>query len=434
LEGDQPSVLMASAKWWPLSARLAIALVHRGCRVSALCPAGHPLTHVKGLDQVRRYRGIDSLNSLRQTLLDLRSEIVVPCDDGVVAQLHALHAQEPRLRAVIERSLGAGESFSIVSSRYNLLTTAMELGIAVPKTVKVRGAEDLVDWHKHETSGVLKIDGESGGNGVRVCASLDESLAAWQELSSPSSSATAWKRLAIDRDPLAWWERTHQTTREITMQRFVKGRPANSMLACRSGELLSLVSVAVIAADGPTGAAIIVQRITSEPLKEIAQRLIKPLQLSGFYGLDFMIEEKTGTPYLIEMNPRCTQLGHLEFPNQCSLAGSLVAALRGEPSPLAENPVPVEKIAFFPQALATPGAHALHTDVSYLDVPRDQPDLERELRMAPWPQRRWLAHLYHALRPLQRSTPVEFGNLGSPIEAEDIFPNVGDKPIPATEL
>ena len=84
-----------------------------------------------------------------------------------------------------------------------------------------------------------------------------------------------------------------------------------------------MVSVAVIAADGPTGAAIIVQRIMSEQLKEIAQRLIKPLQLSGFYGLDFMIEEKTGTPYLIEMNPRCTQLGHLEFPDQCSLAGSL---------------------------------------------------------------------------------------------------------------
>ena len=175
-------------------------------------------------------------------------------------------------------------------------------------------------------------------------------------------------------------------------------------------------------------------RVTSEPLKEIAQRLIKPLQLSGFYGLDFMMEEKTGTPYLIELNPRCTQLGHLEFPDQCSLAGSLVAALRGEPSPLAENPVPVGKIAFFPQALATPGAHARHVDVSYLDVPKDQPDLVRELRMAPWPQRRWLAHLYHALRPPQRSTAVEFGNLGPPIEAEDIFSKVGDKPIPATEL
>ena len=425
---------MACAKWWPLSARLAIALVHQGCRVSALCPAGHPLTHVKGLDQVRRYRGIDSLESLRHTLLDLRSEIVVPCDDGVVAQLHALHAQEPRLRAVIERSLGASEGFSIVSSRYNLLTTAMELGIAVPKTLKVQGAEDLVEWYKHETSGVLKVDGESGGNGVRVCASLNESLVAWQELGSPSSSVTAWKRLAIDRDPLARWVHTHQRTRDITMQRFVKGRPANSMLACRSGELLSMVSVAVIAADGPTGAAIIVQRIMSEPLKEIAQRLIKPLQLSGFYGLDFMIEEKTGTPYLIEMNPRCTQLGHLEFPDQCSLAGSFVAALRGAPRPLAENPVTVEKIAFFPQAIAALGAHALHADVSYLDVPRDQPNLVRELRMAPWPQRRWLAHLYHAFRPLQRSTPVEFGHFRSPTQADAIFPKDGDEPIPATEL
>ena len=356
----------------------------------------------------------------------------------MVAQLHVLHAEEPRLRAVIEESLGASESFSIVSSRYNLLTTAMELGIAVPKTLTVRGAGDLMAWYKHETCGVLKVDGESGGHGVRVCASLEESLVAWRELTSPSSSATAWKRLAIDRDPLARWVHTRQATRDITMQRFVKGRPANSMLACRSGELLSIVSVAVIAADGPTGAAIIVQRVTSEQLKEIARRLIKPLKLSGFYGLDFMIEEKTGTPYLIEMNPRCTQLGHLELPDQCSLAGSWVAALRGEPSPVAENPVTLEKIAFFPQALAT-RAHALHADVSYLDVPRDEPELVRELRMAPWPHRRWLAHLYHAFRPLQRSTLVEFGSAGSPdglpIEGDggDIFPQ-DDSANPATNL
>jgi hypothetical protein len=54
--------------------------------------------------------------------------------------------------------------------------------------------------------------------------------------------------------------------------------------------------------------------------------------------------------------------------------------------------------------------------------------------MLPWPQRRWLAQLYHAFRPLQRSTAVEFGNFGSPIEADDIFLKVCDKPIPAAEL
>jgi hypothetical protein len=426
---------MVAAKWWPLSARLAMALMHQGCAVSALCPAGHPLTHVSGLDHLRRYGGIDSLNCLRRALSGLRPEIVVPCDDGVVAQLHALHSQEPLLRDLIERSLGAAQSYSIVSSRYNLLTTAMEMGIAVPRTVQVGGAEDLVAWHqKVAASGVLKVDGESGGNGVRFCGSLDESLAALQELGTRSSSATTWKRLAIDRDPLARWMHKTQTTRGITMQGFIRGRPANSMLACLSGEVLSTVSVVVIAADGPTGAAIIVQRIRNEGLDDIAQRLAKRLQLSGFYGLDFVIEEGTGTPYLIEMNPRCTQLGHLEFPDQCSLAGALIAGLRGEPEPSAAHPIGVETIAFFPQAIAARGAHWRQIDASYLDVPWEEPHLVRELRMAPWPQRRWLARLYHAFRPLQRSTPAVFGSLGSLIGAEETLDKVGDKPVPAAEL
>ena len=43
-----PSVLLVAAKWWSLSARLALALIRHGCQVQALCPAEHPLTHVSG--------------------------------------------------------------------------------------------------------------------------------------------------------------------------------------------------------------------------------------------------------------------------------------------------------------------------------------------------------------------------------------------------
>ena len=96
-------------------------------------------------------------------------------------------------------------------------------------------------------------------------------------------------RLAIDRDPLAFWLRRRYRAPEASVQEFIPGRPANSMLVCWRGELLSIVSVLVVAAEGPTGAATIVRVIQDERMKNAAQLVASRLMLSGFYGLDFII-------------------------------------------------------------------------------------------------------------------------------------------------
>ena len=61
-----------------------------------------------------------------------------------------------------------------------------------------------------------------------------------------------------------------------------------SMLACLNGELLAIVSVAVLASDGPTGAAVVIQRIDSPAMERAAKLLATRLRLTGFYGLDFI--------------------------------------------------------------------------------------------------------------------------------------------------
>jgi hypothetical protein len=345
-------------------------------------------------------------------LQECRPDVVIPCDDGVVAQLHALHELDPSLRSLIEHSLGPPGSFSVVESRYHFFNTALELGIHVPRTRRVVDAGDLATWHADTSSAaVLKVDGESGGNGVRISHSLDESLAAWQDLRVPCGFATAWKRLAIDRDPLALWLRRRHRERDVTVQEFIPGRPANCMLVCWRGELLSMVSVIVVAAQGLTGAATIVRVIENERMKQAAELVVSRLELSGFYGLDFVMEAGTDVPYLIEMNPRCTQLGHIELTGDGCLAGVLSAAIRGEPRPLVRNPIRSDKIALFPQALAAGEACRPYIDASYHDVPSEEPQLMDELMLKSWPQRRWGARLYHAFKPLDQVAPVLFENL-----------------------
>jgi hypothetical protein len=394
---------------------LAVALRRHGCDVRAVCPPGHPLTHVAGIRHIYRYSGIFSFSSLRRAMRDCRPDIVIPCDDGAVAQLHAIHQADPSLRSLIERSLGPPESYSVVENRHAFLSVAIDLGISVPSTRRIEKAEDLVAWHAQSAApAVLKVDGESGGNGVRISHSLDESLAAWRELRVHCNSATAWKRLAIDRDTLSLWQRRQQSVREVTVQEFIPGRPANSMLVCWGGKLLSMVSVVVVAAEGPTGAATIVRVIQNERMKQAAELVVSRLKLSGFYGLDFIIAADSGVPYLIEMNPRCTQLGHIEFAGDGCLAGVLSAVLRGEPRPHVLNPVCSDKIALFPQALAGGAACRPYIDASYHDVPSEEPQLTHALMLKSWPQRRWAARVYYAFKRLDRRTdPILYEDLDS---------------------
>jgi carbamoylphosphate synthase large subunit len=415
----QPSVLLVAAKWWALSARLAAALRQHDCIVRAVCPAGHPLTHLSGVRHIYRYGGIFPLSSVRRALRGCRPDLVIPCDDGAVALLHALHDLDPSLRSLIERSLGSPESFSVVESRFQFLKTATDLGIRVPRTRKVEAAEDLVKWHESiASSAVLKVDGECGGNGVRISHSLDESLAAYRELRAPRGFATALKRLAIDRDPLALWLRRRHRVREVTVQEFMPGRPANSMLVCWGGELLSMISVAVVVAEGATGAATIVRVIQNERMKKAAELVAARLKLSGFYGLDFIIESGTGVPFLIEMNARCTQLGHIEIAGRGSLAGVLSAVLHSEPRPRVLNPISDSTIALFPQALAAGGACRPYVDASYHDVPFEHPELMRELSLNSWPRRQWLARCYHYFKPPHRVCPVLFEDIAIDADAD----------------
>ncbi|HEX3847008.1 MAG TPA: ATP-grasp domain-containing protein [Steroidobacteraceae bacterium] len=404
----RPTLLLAAAKWWPLAARLAVALRDHGCDIVAVCPAHHSLCYVSGIRAVYPYRGRASLESLRHAMRESRADFVVPCDDGVVAQLHVLHARDPDLAALIERSLGPAPSYPIVRSRYRLLRLAADLGVRVPETREVLGEADLAAWHGDGgVPAVVKRDGENGGNGVVISRSLEESIAAYREFRSRPSALTAYKRLAIDLDALGLWRRSSPFEAGVTVQRFIEGRPANCMFACRGGTLLGVVSVIVVASEGPTGAATVVRIVRDEAMRAAAQTIAGNLGLTGFYGLDFIIDG-SGAAYLIEMNPRCTQLGHLELPGIGSVAGVFAAALRGVACVPPGNPIQRDLIALFPQAQAAGPSCRPLIEASYHDVPVGEPELVRELLRVPQPRRHWRARLYHAFKRVNPAAPTLF--------------------------
>jgi hypothetical protein len=398
------TLLLTATTWWPLSARLAIRLLEHGCTVMALCPPGHVLHEISGMGTIHSYTGFDSLAALEKAVAAARPDLVIPCDDRAVWQLHALHESRREHRELIERSLGAPEYYNTLRSRVGCANIARALGVPVPETRGIASTADIREWFD-TTQGraALKVDGSSGGHGVQIVADPQECVAAWRRLAKAAPAGLAWKRWLVDSDPLAFWPPLRKGHPSASLQSYIPGRAANAMVACWEGEVLGAVVVEVLCSQGITGASTIVRVIRHSQIEQAAASLVRGLRLSGFCGLDFMLHESSGVAYLIEVNPRCTQLGHLVLPDQGDLAGSLCARLGAPAVCRAQNPVESDVIAFFPQALAwSPDSPYLPS--SSHDVPWTQPRLVRELLREPWPERRWRARAYHRLRPRRTET------------------------------
>jgi predicted ATP-grasp superfamily ATP-dependent carboligase len=167
----------------------------------------------------------------------------------------------------------------------------------------------------------------------------------------------------------------------VIAQSFIDGRPANCAVVCWRGKVLAGIAVEVISAQGSKGPATIVQVVQGTEMLAAAEKIARRLSLSGFFGLDFMIENKTGATYLIEMNPRCTPPCPLPLANQRNLAAAMLTQLTSQPLPEDQPVIKESIIAYFPQVRASVGELPdvnLRNSI-YHDIPQGEPELIREL-------------------------------------------------------
>ena len=404
---DRPRILIATTTWWPSAARLAVAFRDGGAVVAAICPRGHPLRVLAGSCSIHTYAAAFPLDALTRAIAAEMPDIVVPTDDRVVAHLHALHAAAAaaaaddaggsRLRTLIERSLGAQEGFALSGTRDRLLRTVRSAGIPVPSGREINSPADLSAWFA-EVPGrcVVKTEGTWGGSGIAVVDGFDAARTAFLRMSRPLAFRRALRILLFDRDAFPFVQFLRRERRIVSVQRFIKGRQANIMAACWNGRVLDTLGVVVIRAQNGTGASTVV-RMTHCPAMEAAAAVVtRCLGASGFIGLDFIIEDGTDLCYLIEVNPRATQLGHLRR-HGVHLASALIGVLVGTPAVRTNHDEPDQVVALFPQALRF-DVDWLQHNPTLIDVPWSEPRLVRELLRRPWTKRSLLARIEGWLR------------------------------------
>jgi carbamoyl-phosphate synthase L subunit-like protein len=375
----QPNVLLVTTDRWYPTARLAMALREAGCVVDAVCPSGHPFRMTHAVRNIYKYNGLAPVNSIARAIHASNPELLIPADDLAAWHLHELYRREWNARAesltceLIERSLGAAVSFPVVRARNAFIQLAKEEGIRVPQTAVIENERELLNWiARSGLPTVLKANGTSGGDGVKVVNTIEEAENAFRNLQSPPLLARAAKRAVVDRDLTLVWPSLMRRRPAVNAQVLVYGYEATSAFVCWEGTVLASVQFEVVEKVRATGHATVMRRIDNAEMTMAAEKIAHRLKLSGFHGLDFMIEADTERSYLIEINPRTTQIGHLALGHGRDLPAALYAALTGQsidPAPIVtEN----DTIALFPQEWKRdPSSPFLSS--AYHDVPWSEP-------------------------------------------------------------
>jgi hypothetical protein len=376
-------LVATTARWFPTT-RLAIALAKAGFAVEAVCPSGHSLARTGAVGRVHTYRAFTPLASFANAITAATPDLIIQADDLAARHLHQLYKQKrnngkagTQICELIERSLGAPECFETVYARTAFIRIAQEEGIRAPKTEIITDRHDLAKWiAQMGFPMVLKANGTSGGDGVRVVNTVEEAEHAFRKLQAPPLMARAIKRAVVDQDPTLVWPSLFRRRFVVNAQAFVAGREATSTIACWKGRVLASLHFEVLKKARSTGHATVLRLIEHPELSDAAEKITRRLKLSGLHGLDFMLEAHTGNAHLIEINPRTTQVGHLALGFERDLPAALNAALTGEEIQPAPKITESDTIALFPQEWARdPKSEFLQS--AYHDVPWEEPELIR---------------------------------------------------------
>jgi len=278
------------------------------------------------------------------------------------------------------------------------MALARDAGIRVPETRDLADDEVLDEWiSRHGYPAVVKLDQTWGGQGVSLVRCADD-LARVGAAAQQAKLGKSLLRAIQDRDFCAWLRSLGRPPRQRTLQALVSGAPANRAVACWQGEVLAGISVEAVTTLHATGPATVVRLLENPEMSQAAECLVRRLGLSGFWGFDFILEDGTGRPYLIEVNPRATPVCHLPLGAGHDLPAALLCRLREEAAAQVRPQVPGDLIAMFPGEWQRDPASPYLVGAHH-DVPWDQMDFLKDCLERPWAMRGLVARIRERLRP-----------------------------------
>jgi ATP-grasp domain len=381
-----PRVLLAHGMFWPNIGRLAIAFRKAGFIVDAVAPSRHPVHRMRSPSRTFKYRQISAYDSIRDAVDASHPDLIVPCDDRVVGHLHRLHKDTSAARAgsdmrriasLIETSLGSPSSYHVVTRRSSLAELAQLPDVHIPRTAHVDSFQQLLDWvQQYGLPAVLKLDGSSGGWDVIMIRTMRDVVPSLLRMRFYKMSMRRMKSLLFGDDIEPFLAPGILSSAGVCVQSYVPGRLANCAVACWRGNVLAWTAVEVLQRSGECGVATIVRRVKGEPMIAAARSIARHLQLSGFFGFDFVLDQHKPQANLIEINPRATQINHFPSYDSPDLPAALFGAICNKEVPRSSVQWSMDEVALFPNQWNLDPASEWFSKAIH-DVPSEEPELVR---------------------------------------------------------
>lgn len=368
-----PSLLLvATATRWLGSARMPRSLARAGFRVSLLAPpdtiAGrsrHVSTHARIAPETTP---ADWVRAFAATVEATAATFVLPCDDTAVRLLMLLSRSPPeslssarqlRLRQLVADSLGERAHFVPSIDKTQFSAAAAALGLRVPPHAVVAAPGDARAFiARHGWPVVLKRGQSTAGEGVAVCANESEFGAAFARLLAAPGLALA--DAPADR---------------LLIQAFIPGRTQYYAAAAWKGTLLAGFAAEKVAGS-PLGPATVARYFRSPPLREATAVLARGFGMTGLFSPEFVVDEASGEPYMLELNRRISHATHRGALMGVDFAAALHAAMHGAPAATRADFDAGEehRCAHFPQEWMR-DPESPHLRECEVDVPWDEPEL-----------------------------------------------------------
>ena len=365
------AILASTATSWLGTARMPRDLAHAGFRVVLVAPEGslaRSSRYVHRLHPVSARTGaLAWIDAFADAVLRERPRIVLPCDDTAFGLLQQIVAAPPRhldaarqldLAALVVRSLGDPAHYAVSVDKTRVCAAAEAAGVRVPPYHVVETAAAALEFARiHGWPVVLKRAQSSAGEGVAICTDSRALARAFEALPGAATSGLQAMRP------------------RLVVQGHIHGRTRYFAGTAWQGSLLCGYAVDKLAGEA-RGAASVVRYFRCDALEASAATLASVFGASGIFAPEYIVDERTGDAYLVEINRRVTPGTHRGAFIGMSSAVALAAALGDMPSPqrtrLDDNEVHVY-VSFPHEWLRDPGSPYLRDHP--VDVPWDEPGL-----------------------------------------------------------
>ena len=365
-------LLVATATQWLGAARVPRALSRAGFDVSVLIPKGSLAEKSRFVRRIgflpHNATSREWMYAFAATVKAVAPRIVLPCDDTALRLLMLLATLPPpemrpdlkiQLQVLINDSLGEPVLYRTSIDRTLITPAAEAMGIPVPahRVVSSLGeAESFIAAHRFPL--VVRRSQSTAGEGVAIVHSSDELAAAMTRLLQP-----------------AGLDFGDSTVGSVMLQAHIPGRAHFYVGVAWKGELLAGFAVDKLEGD-PLGPPTASRYFRSKAMHELTARLAKGFDLTGIFSPEFIVDERTGEPILLDLNRRMSHGSHIGALFNVDVAAALHSAMHGLPQTTrAELDDGEEHLcAHFPAEWVR-DAESRWLREARVDIPWDEPDL-----------------------------------------------------------